>query len=220
MTNMPKFLIISATALTMGLAAPTGFAQETIEDPVVETQTSGDTGITLGLELLETLAAEEREMAAAMDEINNSVEQALADAKNAGAVFDEMIAAVERMAKFGSPEGGFVTNIEATIALAREIAIEAREVTDDEVTAQMEREIISLETMRETALKLYSDSFRTIRDIEAQRARFILRLRANLVTQAREIAANGLEIVREHNARLAEIRATATGDTTETVVAE
>ena len=220
MTNMPKFLIISATALTMGLAAPTGFAQETIEDPVVETQTSGDTGITLGLELLETLAAEEREMAAAMDEINNSVEQALADAKNAGAVFDEMIAAVERMAKFGSPEGGFVTNIEATIALAREIAIEAREVTDDEVTAQMEREIVSLETMRETALKLYSDSFRTIRDIEAQRARFILRLRANLVTQAREIAANGLEIVREHNARLAEIRATATGDTTETVVAE
>ena len=220
MTTMPKSIIISATALTMGLAAPTGFAQESIEAPVVETQTSEDTGITLGLELLVTLAAEEREMAAAMDEINNSVEQALADAKNASPVFDEMIAAVERMAKFGGPEGGFVTNIEATITLAREIAIEAREVADDEVTAQMEREIIALESMRETALKLYSDSFRTIRDIEAQRARFILRLRANLVTQAREIAANGLEIVREHNARLAEIRATATGDTTETVVAE
>lgn len=220
MTSMPKLFIASATALTLVFAAPIAFAQETTGAPTSEAPTSEDTGITLGLELLETLAAEEQEMATAMKAINDGVEEALTDAEDAGSIFDEMIAAVKRMAEFGSPEGAFVTNIETTIALAREIAIEAREVGDDEVIAQMEREIVTLETMRSTALELYTDSFRSIRDIEAQRARFILRIRANLVTQAREITANGLEIVLQHNARLAEIREAATGDTAEPIVSE
>lgn len=220
MTSFPRYFTASAIALAISLAAPAGFAQETAEAPVVEAPTSESTGITLGLELLETLAAEEQAMATAMEEINGGIEEALANAENAGAIFDEMVAAVERMAEFGSPEGSYVTSIESTIDLAREIEIEAREADDPELIAQMQQEIAALESIRETALELYSDSFRTIRDIEAQRGRFLLRLRANQVTAAREFAENGLEIVRTHNQRLGEIREAATGDTTESVVAE
>jgi hypothetical protein len=220
MIYLPKCFIASVTALTLVLAAPVGFAQETTEAPAAEVPASASTGITLGLELLETLAAEEQAMTAAMEEISGGIEQALTDAENAGAIFEEMIAAVERMAEFGSPEGSYVTSIEATIDLAREIEIEAREADDPELMAQMQQEIGALESIRETALELYSDSFRTIRDIKAQRGRFLLRLRANQVTAAREFAENGLEIVRTHNQRLGEIRAAATGDTTEPVVAE
>lgn len=215
-----KILLASVTALSLTSVAPTSFAQESGESAATEVSTSDATGITLGLELLETLAAEEEEMAAAMQEINISIAQDLEDAEKAGAIFDNMIAAVERMAEFGNPEGEFVSNIEATIDLAREIAIEARESGDEETVALMEREISLLEPMRETALELYSDSFRTIRDIEAQKGRFTVRLRANLVTKARETAATGLEILQNHNSRLGEIRAAATGDQTEPVVAE
>lgn len=236
MNSLPKLLIVSATAVMLIVVAPIGFAQETTEAPTVEAPasepaasptteaaeapTSSDTGITIGLELLQTLAGEEGKMQAAMTEINDSLAQELKDAANAGAVFDKMIALVEQMAEFGGPDSAFVANIEATIALGREIAIEAREIGDDEVVAQMEREIAALETMRKTALELYSDSFRTIRDIEAQRSRFLLRMRANNVTQAREIAERGLEIVQKHNERLGEIRSAAVGDATEPVAAE
>ena len=220
MTALSKCLIVPSTVLTLALTAPIGFAQETAEAPVAEAQPSESTGITLGLELLETLAAEEQEMAAAMEKINGDIEKALTDAENAGAIFDEMIAAVERMAEFGSPEGTYVGSIEDTIDLAREIEIEAREAGDSELVAQMQREIAALESIRETALELYSDSFRTIRDIEAQRGRFLLRMRAKQVERAREAAENGLEIVRTHNTRLSEIRAAATGNLTEPVVSE
>lgn len=220
MSVILRCLIGPATAISLVLTVSSGLAQETTEAPAAEEQASENTGITLGLELLETLAAEEEAMAAAMAEINGDIEQALTDAENAGAVFDEMIAAVERMAEFGSPEGSYVENIEATIDLAREIEIEAREAGDDGIVEEMQREVAALESIRETALELYSDSFRTIRDIEAQRGRFLLRLRANQVERAREAAQNGLEIVRSHNTRLAEIREAATGEVTEPVVAE
>ena len=185
MFNLPKRFMALAVALTLVLAAPTGFAQESTEAPIIEAPASDSTGITLGLELLEALAAEEQAMAAAMEEISGGIEAAVANAENAGAIFDAMVAAVERMAEFGSPEGSYVSSIEATIDLAREIEIEAREADDPELTSQMQQETAALESIRETALELYSDSFRTIRDIESQRGRFLVRLRANQVVAAR-----------------------------------
>jgi len=219
MTDWKALMTASAMALCFVVPGVTAQETETVtQEPAAMEQ--GETGITLGLELLGTLSEEEALMAAAMDDINGGIERALEDSANANATFDAMVEAVERMAEFGNPEGRFVANIEATIALAREIFIEAREIGDEEVMAQMEAEIASLEVMRETALELYSDSFRSIRDIEAQRSRFVLRIRANLLQQAREIAENGLEIVRQHNARLDEIRIAAIGDEEDEVISE
>lgn len=216
--------ILTASAVALYLMVPDAMAQETASKEGKETTAvvlaSTSTGITLGLELLDALSAEEALMAAAMEEINNGIEAALVDGENAEATFDAMVAAVERMAEFGNPEGRYVGNIEDTIALARAIAIESREVGDEEGVADMEAEIATLELMRATALELYSDSFRTIRDIEAQRSRFVLRMRRDLVTKAREIAENGLKIVRKHNSRLQEIREAAVGSDNDEVVSE
>ena len=176
---------------------------------------SSAVGATLGAELLEELAAAEAEVTADMAAINAELDNLIQDEQQAEQVFDRMIAAVRTQADLGNPEGDFVGRVDALIDTSRELLIEAREDGDPDLIASVEGTITSLEDTKDAAVKLYADSFKSIRDIESQKAKVVLRIRARLLERAAEEAKKGLAIVEKTNDAITKIRDTIAPEATD-----
>ena len=186
-------------------------AEESDVTPSVADRLLDETG------LLEQLAAEESEMTEAINNLTARLASLGDDVDNAEAIFDEMVAAVERQAALGDPEGNFIEEVEALIEQANALQIEARELGDVEAVNDIELSIRRFEAAREAALSLHADSFRALREIRAQRGRFVLRIRARLLTEAAAVAEAGVARMREFNERVNEIRDSIEPDDTEIV---
>lgn len=203
-------LLIAAVAFSMATSSSLQ-AQETEAESAesAEAETANTpVGATLGAELLQQLASEEEEMAATIQNVTDRLATLGGDVENAEQIFDEMAAAIRRQAELGDPEGSFVQEVEGMIEQANALQVEARELGDTEVADEMVGVIAGLEAVREEAVALHADSFRALRQIESQKGRFVLRIRANLLSDAAEVAEEGVARLREFNGRINEIKNT------------
>lgn len=199
---------ISLAAL---LISGPAFAQSTdasAETEEVAAEEGEPVSALLGAELMEQLAAEDEQMQASMASVTSRLETLGDDIENAEEIFDDMAAAIERQAALGDPEGSFVRAIEDLITQAEELEIMAREAGDQVVVDQMTRDIAGLEMAREETISLHADSFRALRQIKSQKNAFVLRIRAKLLSDAAEVAQEGVQRMAEFNGRLNDIRGT------------
>lgn len=212
--------IISKTALVIGLglfAAQTPsilMAQSDTDEaaeaamPAEEAPAFVPVGTDLGANLIQQLASEEEQSVTAMADITARIAQLSSDTENADAIFDEMAAAIERQAALGDPEGQFILEVERLTDQARQLEIDARELGDDEIATRMSGVVASLDVVRTEALSLHSDSFRALREIKAQKSKFVLRLQANFLESAVEVAREGVANLASFNERINEIKDT------------
>ncbi len=204
-------IMIRATAamiVALMALAPVGAAAQTTETAAAPADSAGEDPVGLGAEVVAGLSQAEETFAARMTQIQETLDQTRTDIENAEPLFDQMIAAIEEQAQLGDPTGAFVESLEAYIRDIDALADEAERQGDTEIAADLRKTAQGFETARDRTIKIHSDSFRLIREIKADKRRFIIRKQAKLAAKALTVAEEGVKRLQGVLNEIREIRAT------------
>jgi hypothetical protein len=156
-------------------------------------------------ELLEELNKMAQKSNASMQEVNALLEQDIAAVKDADKVFDRMIQTIRDAAQQGGPQSKLVAQIDQLAASARTDAADARQNDMEDLEAIFTQQAAAFEEAKAEAIGIYTGSFRKIREIEREKKRFVLAMRAKRYSLALQNVRKGLEVLKGLDAQIASV---------------